>query len=265
MNLDLNELLDEWDCSVDEVCARVVQGQDGEDIVQLRVDLGILQMALDGRPDGLRYHGLPSVYDYFRHERHLAREPTPDDWQELHRELQQHNYRRLALSSLAEEALREEDVELGRTYMHRTLRDIERCFAILHELEEDDTQWDDPLATLVPTLAFSRARLLARLRVAEGRYEDAIEEVDRGRRDLEQVLAEAGLDEDQREQSPALAYLEQMGRRLREQHGIALTLRERLDEAIEREDFEAAAHLRDELRRRRESDWRPKLPSPEEG
>ena len=84
------------------------------------------------------------------------------------------------------------------------------------------------------------------------------------RRDLEQVLAEAGLDEDQREQSPALAYLEQMGRRLREQHGIALTLRERLDEAIEREDFEAAAHLRDELRRRRESDWQPKLPSPEE-
>jgi hypothetical protein len=265
MNLDLNELLDEWDCSADEVCARVVQGQDGENILQLRVDLGILQMALDGRPDGLRYHGLPSVYDHFRHERRLARQPTVDDWQELHRELQQHNYRRLALSSLAEEALRGEDVELGRTYMHRTLRDIERCLAILHELEENDTQWDDPLATLVPTLAFSRTRLLARLRVAEGRHEDAIEEVERGRRHLDQVLAQAGLDEEQREQNPALAYLEQMGHRLREQHGITLTLRERLDKAIEHEDFETAAHLRDELRRRRESDWRPKLPSPEEG
>jgi hypothetical protein len=265
MNLDLNELLSGWECTQDEVCARLIAGEDGADVLQLRVDLGVLQMCLDGRPDGGRYRGLPSVHDYVTHEKQVGRELSADDWRELHRELQQYNYRRLALSSMAEGALRERDFERGRAYLQGTLRDIERCLAILHELQENDQEWDNPLAILVPTLIFNRARLLTRLRVAENRYDEAIEEAESGIRDLSQALAEAGLEPERREQNPAIAYLEQMGRRLREQHGIALTLRERLDDAIAREDFEAAARLRDELRRREQDDLQLKLPSPENG
>jgi hypothetical protein len=265
MNLDLDELLSDWDCAGEEVCARLVCGQDGDDVVQMRVDLGILQMSLDGRPDGTRYRGLPSVYDYFQHEKSVGDTLTEEDWRELHRELQQHNYRRLALSALAEEALRAQDCARGRAYLQRSLGDIERCLAILHELEENEEQWDDPLAVLLPTLIFNRARLLARLRIAENRHEEAVEEVERGIRELREALVEAGFEEQQREQNPAVAYLDQMGQRLREQHGITLTLRERLDEAIEQEDFEAAARLRDELRRRQQSDLQPELPFSEEG
>ncbi|MBU0617770.1 MAG: hypothetical protein KKI02_08635, partial [Planctomycetes bacterium] len=180
MNLDLNELLNGWDCRRDEVCARLIAGEDGEDVLQLRVDLGVLQMCLDGRPDGRRYRGLPSVHDYVEHEQQVGRELSAEDWRELHRELQQHNYRRLALSSLAEEALREKDFELGRTYLQRTLRDINRCLTILRQLEENDEEWDSPLAILVPTLIFNRARLLTRLRAAENRYDEAIEEAEMG-------------------------------------------------------------------------------------
>jgi hypothetical protein len=153
---------------------------------------------------------------------------------------------------------------LGRGYLHRTLRDIARCLTILRVLEENDEEWDSPLAILVPTLIFNRARLLTRLRAAERRYEEAIEEAESGVRELTRALAEVGLDSERREQNPAVAYLDQIGRRLREQHGITLTLRERLDEAIEREDFETAARLRDELRRRRQDDLQPQLPSPED-
>lgn len=265
MNLDLDELLGDWNCSRDEVCARLIQGQDREVVVQLRVDLGVLQMFLDGRPDGLRYRGLPTAYDHFRHESQVGGAPTEEDWQELHRELQQYNYRRLALSSLAEEALREKDFERARSYLNRALRDIERCLAILGTIEENPDQWDGPLAILVPTLVFNRARLLTRLRVAEDRYDEAIEELELGIRNLEETLARVGFEQEQREQNPAVAYLCQMGQRLREKHGITLTLRERLDAAIEREDFETAARLRDELRRRRGDDLQPRLPSPEEG
>ena len=265
MNLDLNELLNGWDCRRDEVCARLIVGEDREDVLQLRVDLGVLQMCLAGRPDGRRYRGLPSVYDYVEHEQQVGRELSAEDWHELHRELQQHNYRRLALSSLAEEALREKDFELGRTYLQRTLRDINRCLTILRKLEQNDEEWDSPLAILVPTLIFNRARLLTRLRAAENRYDEAIEEAETGIRDLSQALAEAGLEPERREQNPAIAYLDQVGRRLREQHGITLTLKEQLDDAIDREDFEAAARLRDELRRRRQDDLQLKLPSPEDG
>ncbi|MBU0616499.1 MAG: UvrB/UvrC motif-containing protein, partial [Planctomycetes bacterium] len=95
--------------------------------------------------------------------------------------------------------------------------------------------------------------------------DEAIEEAEMGIRDLSQALAQAGLEPQRREENPAIAYLDQMGRRLREQHGITLTLKEQLDDAIEREDFEAAARLRDELRRRRQDDLQLKLPSPEDG
>jgi hypothetical protein len=264
MNLDLNELLDNWDSTPDEVCARLIDGEDGKDVLQLRVDLGVLQMCLDGRPDGQRYRGLPSVSDYVEHELQVGRELSEEDWRELHRELQQYNYRRLALSSLAEQALREEDFELGRAFLQRTLRDIDRCLTILRKLEQNDAEWDSPLAILVPTLIFNRARLLTRLRAAEHRYDEAIEEADAGIRDLSQALTEVGFEPERRQQNPAIAYLEQMGQRLREQHGITLTLREQLDDAIDREDFEAAARLRDELRRRRQNDLQHQLPSPED-
>ncbi len=264
MNLDLNELLNGWSCTRDEVSARLIADEAGEDILQLRVDLGVLQMGLDGRPDGQRYHGLPSAYDYVEHECQVGRELGEEVWRELHRELQQYNYRRLALSSLAEEALREEDFEQGRAYLQRTLRDISRCLAILRKLEENEEEWDSPLAILVPTLIFNRARLLTRLRAAENRYDEAIEEAESGIRDLSQALAEAGLEPEQRQQNPAVAFLDQMGQRLREQHGITLTLREQLDQAIEQEDFEAAARLRDALRHRRQNNFQPRLPSPED-
>jgi hypothetical protein len=265
MNLDLDELLGDWDCSRDEVSARLIRGQDGAELVQLRVDLGVLQMFLDGRPDGLRYHGLPTVNDYFEHEEQVGNELTEEDWRELHRELQQYNYRRLAFSSLVEEATRARDFERGRLHLHHTLRDIEHCLAILHKLEQNEAEWDGPLALLVPTLIFNRARLLTRLRAAEDCFEEAIEEAESGVRDLGRALADAGLEPDERETNPAIAYLQQLGRRLREQHGITLTLKERLSEAIAHEDFESAARLRDELRRRRETDLQPRLPSPEEG
>ena len=264
MNLDLNELLGSWTCCPDNVCARVVRGENGEEVLQLRVDLGLLQMSLDGRPDGRRYRGLPSVGDYFEHERRVGNDLTEEDWRELHRELQQHNYRRLAFSSLAEESLGDSDSGQGRACLQRALRDIEYCLATLHRLDErKEEQWDTALTALLPTLVFNRARLLTRLRAAEDRYDEAIEEAEFGIRDRGQILAEAGF-EQQREENPAIAYLRQMGQRLREQHGIAMTLRERLDNAIEREDFEAAARLRDELHGRRRDDLPPKLPAPEE-
>jgi hypothetical protein len=250
MDLDLNTLLREWGCWRDEVCARLIRGQDGAELVQLRVDLGVLQMWPDGRPDGLRYRGHPSAYEYFCHETRFGRDPRTEDWQELHRELQQHNYRRLAFSTLAEDALREKGSAQARSHVARVLRDIDRCLAILEVMQANEEQWDQVLGLLIPTLIFNRARLLARLRVAEGGFEEAIEAVEAGVTDLEQALVEIGFDEEQQAGNPALAYLRQMGQRLREQSGIALTLREQLDEAIEREDFERAARLRDELSRR---------------
>jgi len=263
VNLDLDSLLGDWDTAGDQGGARVIRCPDGAEFVQLRVDLGLLQMHLDGRPDGQRYRGLPTVYEYFEHETRVGRALTRQDWRELRRELQQYNYRRLACSSLAEEALRAQQIEPGRVHLHRALRDIDHCLAILRTLRASEQEWDSALLILEPTLIFNRVRLLTRLHIAENRPDEAIEEAERGIRELDQALVEAGYDDEQREANPALAYLAQLSRRLREQHGIALTLKERLDRAIECEDFETAARLRDELRRRGSGDFPPARPSAE--
>ena len=52
MNLDLNTLIEGWNRAPGEIAARIVRGMDGADLVQLRVDLGVLQMYPAGRPDG---------------------------------------------------------------------------------------------------------------------------------------------------------------------------------------------------------------------
>ena len=57
-NLDLNDLLEGWPHEPGQVKARKIVGRDGCEKIQLRIDLGLIQMELNGRPDGVRPHGL---------------------------------------------------------------------------------------------------------------------------------------------------------------------------------------------------------------
>jgi hypothetical protein len=51
------------------VSARRIRGADGKDKIQLRLDMGLLQMEVDGRPDGARPNGFESLLDYYEHQR----------------------------------------------------------------------------------------------------------------------------------------------------------------------------------------------------
>lgn len=261
MTLDLDELTVGWDCPPGELRARALVGRDGQELLQLRIDLGVMQMFLDGRPDGQRYRGLPSARAYIEHEQRVGgNQIVPQDWQELERELLQTNYRRMALATLAEDALRAGDERGAARYLDRALSDIEECLAALRLLRraaestaspEDDRGPRLLYPSLPPTLVFDRARLGAQLRIIEGQFEEAVEEVEVGAEELDALLVELGYDHQQRAEDPGLRYLQGLGLQLRREYGIAQTLRQQLQEAIEQEDFEAAARLRDELQRRR--------------
>ena len=58
MNFDISHLLEHWDYQPGQVVVRKFVGKDGQEKIQLRVDLGILQMNAHGRPDGKRPLGL---------------------------------------------------------------------------------------------------------------------------------------------------------------------------------------------------------------
>src|SRR6267142_5535922 len=92
MSLDLNSLLKDWPHEVGAIKVRKIIGLDGNEKLQLRIDLGILQMEMTGRPDGQRPHNCESllVYHQRRAERAEARgesyELTPEQCNELQQE-----------------------------------------------------------------------------------------------------------------------------------------------------------------------------------
>ncbi|VAX39934.1 hypothetical protein MNBD_PLANCTO03-360 [hydrothermal vent metagenome] len=65
MNVDITEILSQWPFEPGKINVRLIEGDDGEQKIQVRLDLGILQMELDGRPDGVRPHGFDSLLEYY--------------------------------------------------------------------------------------------------------------------------------------------------------------------------------------------------------
>ena len=61
---DIDSVLDGWDYRPGEISARLVRAHDGRDLLQMRVDMGVLQMETDLRPDGLHPHGAETYFDY---------------------------------------------------------------------------------------------------------------------------------------------------------------------------------------------------------
>src|SRR5262249_37058397 len=61
---DIAGILKGWDYESGTINVRKVAGLDGAPKLQLRLDLGLLQMELSGRPDGQRPHGAESLLEY---------------------------------------------------------------------------------------------------------------------------------------------------------------------------------------------------------
>ena len=108
MSLDLNSLLHGWPHENGAIKVRRIPGLDGKEKIQLRVDLGVLQMELAGRPDGLRPHNCESllVYHQRRAERAEARgesyDLTAEQCNELQQEGIQYYHRYLSLFQLSD-------------------------------------------------------------------------------------------------------------------------------------------------------------------
>jgi hypothetical protein len=74
MSLDISHILNDWPYEPGQVVARRIRGQDGTEKIQLRLDLGLLQMEVTGRPDGLRPHGFETMLDYYESQLQRYRE-----------------------------------------------------------------------------------------------------------------------------------------------------------------------------------------------
>src|SRR3954463_13643664 len=62
---DITPVLSDWEYEAGTINVRKVAGLDGRPKLQMRLDLGLLQMELTGRPDGTRPHDCESLLDYY--------------------------------------------------------------------------------------------------------------------------------------------------------------------------------------------------------
>ena len=112
MNCDISHLLDRWDYRPGDVMVRKINGRDGRTKLQLRVDLGILQMNTEGRPDGKRPNGHESFFDFLlsRLDAHMSEEGSDTQFKlnseqciRLHLEALQFHHRYICMLQLEEQ------------------------------------------------------------------------------------------------------------------------------------------------------------------
>ncbi len=258
MSLDITPALRDWEFDPDEVTVRTIEGDDGREKIQLRLDLGMMQMEVDGRPDGERIDEHASWLDLHqtRQREHDTANPdgTPyqletEDCANLLREGVQYYHRYVSFWALKRYDLCARDTE-------RNLRLI--LFVRDHaKLERDRLQFDQ----WRPYVAMMHARALATPLIEASNEEAALLVIDTGIERVERFLADYER-EDHADQVNELTFLKRWRREVagKTRKGLPRptdsdaddpieTLRGRLAEAIDAERYEEAANLRDELNR----------------
>lgn len=251
-------MLSGWDYDPDRVSVRIVKGDDGKEKIQLRLDLGMLQMEFDGRPDGRKVEGCNSWLEYYQRKQKEHDSKNPDaapfrleseDCVRLLREGVQYYHRYISFWHL-------ERYELCARDTNRNLRlfGFVRDHARHHRDKLQFEQWR-------PYVTMMHARAVATPLVELEDYRAAVGAIDAGIDAIRRFLAE--YDQTQNAESCAelshlLKWREELSTktstRFPEHPGDRLAkLRRQLDEAVTEERFEDAAHLRDQIREEMEN------------
>ena len=62
----IDSILTKWPYDPDAVSVRMVEGNDGRELIQMRIEMGLLQLETTGRPDGESPEGAATYYEFLR-------------------------------------------------------------------------------------------------------------------------------------------------------------------------------------------------------
>ena len=239
---DLTEWLAEWPYDPESVSARRVKGADGRVRIQLRVELGILQMEEEGRPDGQRPHGYGSLLEYLQTMERTSPAATRTSLDDeacaaLQLEAVQYYHRYLAFSALGHLAGVVADCAHNLALIELVLR------------KSPDRPAAEALIQLYPFVRMMHARAKAELLMDGAGAEAAMEAVEEALHDIGALAQRHGLAESPRRMREIESLSEMLvSLRSRETDGAETRLRREMDKAVAAEDYERAAELRDRLR-----------------
>jgi ABC-type cobalt transport system substrate-binding protein len=247
MDFDISHLLEDWDYKPGQVVVRKFNGKDGKDRIQLRVDLGLLQLNAEGRPDGKHPFGHESLFEYYQMRlcKHLASDGgtveefklKPEDCSKLQLEALQYHHRYICLLQLADYS--------------GVVRDAERNLAVFEfvgkHAESEELAWS--LRQFQPQLLMILTRARTMQAMDAGDYAGAIGLVEQGLEQIRDFYRERSKPE-LLDQSGEIHSLETWLAEIRANRPLSARekLEQALSEAIRREDYERAAQMRDALR-----------------
>jgi UvrB/uvrC motif len=249
MRRDIDEALHGWPYEPDPgevVVAREVRARDGRNVLQIRVELGIMQLEVDGRPDGVRPHSFATFLDYLRHRASTrssvqggVKSPwtmSPEHCAEADREFVQFYHRRVAWLTLLR--------------YDKALQDAEHSIALMDFVRKyaTDTEYVASHERFRGLVLLHRTKATAALALERSKPEEAIDAIREGADRLIEHQQVVSTDTDD---TPNDAYIEQLRaleREIRKKYAVEKTLREQLDEAVADEDYELAARIRDQIR-----------------
>ena len=243
VNQDIDYILSHWPYQPGIAQPRLIQAGADRQVIQLRIDLGLLQLETSGRPDGARPHGHATYFDYLQDQARLSRKAgqtfalSAEQCQDADREFLQYYHRRMCWLAL-------------RQYS-RAMRDADHTLEFMdlvkhHAPNEEYLQAHEQYRGFV---LFQRTQAAAALQVENNAPEEAINEIRAGLERMRTFFA-AYVREEEMEEDGMVQHLRHVEATLRQQYQIDATLEEQLQQAITDEDYERAARLRDKLKNR---------------
>ena len=244
MNEDIGDILANWQYNPDDdLIVRIIDTPGGLKL-QMRIDMGIIQMNVDGHPTGEKPDGYESWLDYYEHDQMQFESGNVDDYftlsgedcKILRREGVQYYYRYLSLMKI-------EDYQ-------RVIRDTKRnlrLFALVKTYAENEMdRW--ALDQFRPYVIMMNTRAMASVGLKESPatgITDAIGLFDKGMGEIIAFYKEYGIGSDV-DSSVELSILRALKTEFLRKNPPSLE--EELEKAVSEERFEDAATLRDKIR-----------------
>jgi UvrB/uvrC motif len=239
----LNTILRDWPHENGNVKVRKIAGLDGREKLQLRVDLGVLQMEMTGRPDGERPHNCESLLEYHQRrairaeEKGEAYELTPEQCAELQQEGIQYYHRYLSLFQINDFA----------GVMRDTQRNLDLFTFVAEHTDREELSWS--LQQFRPYVLMMNTRARASILLGEGKFAEAMGEIERGRDAISEFFQRSNFPE-LVSKSSEIAFLDEWLEEVKAKRPLSkLEIMQReMEAAIAKELYERAAELRDAIK-----------------
>ena len=244
MSADITDILREWEFDSDNQI-RIVQADDGRQVLQVRQPMGIEQYELDGRPDGKKPFGRDSALDEYesRLESYKAAHGSDEgfglsheDFATLQGEGVLYYFRYLVLFQIGD--------------FVRTSRDTDHNLSLFRLVEKYMDSEDDRKELLQYKPYVVRMNAIARAMISlHKEMKSAAEEILNGAISTIEDMRDIDTPAFQFERVRSLNYLKATLKQIHDKKDSPIeALKTELATAIDEEDYERAAALRDRIR-----------------